>query len=88
MVNGRKPGPQATPVSPRHKQGRTQMASFDRNFAAAARQTARLEAALAEWEPETDDVDMPADLARALWADTSLPNRVIQHEERLQGWLN
>ena len=64
------------------------MALFDRNFAAAVRQTSRLEAALADWPFDDESPDMPADLAHALWADTDLPSQMIHHEERLQGWLS
>mgnify|MGYP003627999224 CR=1 FL=1 len=64
------------------------MASFDRSFAAAVRQTSRLEAALAEWPFDDESADMPADLANALWSDANQTSQMIQHEERLQGWLN
>lgn len=63
------------------------MDSFDRSFAAAARQTTRLEAALADWQLD-EESDLPGDLAAAMWCENTCPSQMIHHEERLQGWLN
>lgn len=61
------------------------MISADRNYAAAVRQASRLDAALADWDLDFD-CDLPDDLASELWCEGS--SQVVQHEERLQGWLS
>lgn len=61
------------------------MISADRHYAAAVRQASRLDAALADWDVDFD-CDLPDDLASALWCESS--SQVVQHDERLHGWLS
>jgi len=56
------------------------MGSFDRTFAAAVRHTARLDAALADWEFNDDSAvdELPGEIADSVWG-----SEMMLHEERI-----
>jgi len=55
------------------------MGSFDRSFAAAVRHTARLDAALADWDFDNDSLadELPGEIVDSVWS-----SGMMLHEER------